>query len=105
LLEGILSRGDRRIADAIELAWQRGARMESWMENFKAERWWQALADVGVDCETALHAPYEVNARLPWDHLNIKYGRTFLEKEQNRSVVQLSSMAMQSESSRSDFGK
>jgi hypothetical protein len=93
LLEGVLSRGDRRIADAIELARQRGARMESWMENFKAERWWQALADVGVDYETALHTPYELNARLPWDHLNIKYGRTFLEKEQNRSVVQLSAMA------------
>jgi radical SAM superfamily enzyme YgiQ (UPF0313 family) len=93
LLEGVLSRGDSRIADAIELAWQRGARMESWMENFKAERWWQALADVGVDYETALHTPYELNARLPWDHLNIKYGRAFLEKEQNRSVVQLSAMA------------
>lgn len=93
LLEGVLSRGDRRIADAIELAWKRGARMESWFENFKADRWWQAMADVGVDYESALHRPYDLHDRLPWDHLNIKYGRTFLEKEQNRSVVQLSAMA------------
>jgi hypothetical protein len=34
-----------------------------------------------------------LNDKLPWDHLNVKYGRTFLEKEQNRSVVQLAAMA------------
>jgi hypothetical protein len=34
-----------------------------------------------------------VNAKLPWDHVNVKYGRTFLEKEQARSVVQLEAMA------------
>ncbi|MCA9203976.1 MAG: TIGR03960 family B12-binding radical SAM protein [Planctomycetales bacterium] len=93
LLEGVLSRGDRRVADGIELAWRRGARMESWSENFDGTRWWEALADVGVNAEQMAHTPYELNDRLPWDHLNIKYGRTFLEKEQNRSVVQLEAMA------------
>jgi radical SAM family uncharacterized protein len=93
LLEGVLSRGDRRAADAIELAWRRGARMDSWTEHFQPERWWTALADCGLDVATMLHTPYEVGQRLPWDHLNVKYGRTFLEKEQNRSVVQLTSMA------------
>ena len=40
-----------------------------------------------------IHEPYELTARLPWDHLNVKYGRTFLEKEQTRSLAQLESMA------------
>lgn len=93
LLEGVLSRGDRRIADAIELAWRRGARMDSWRERFDAERWWTALADAGIDYETALHKPYEIGDRLPWDHVNVKYGRRFLEKEQQRSVTQLADMA------------
>ena len=93
LLEGVLSRGDRRIGQAIELAWQRGARLESWSEHFNAERWWQALADAGIDCETALHKPYELGDRLPWDHVNVKYGREFLEKEQTRSAAQLQAMA------------
>ena len=43
LLEGIVSRGDRRAADAIELAWKRGARLDSWTENLDAGRWWKAL--------------------------------------------------------------
>jgi len=93
LLEGVLSRGDRRIADAIELAWQRGARMDSWRERFDADRWWKALADAGIDYEAALHRPYEIGDRLPWDHVNVKYGRRFLEKEQQRSVTQLADMA------------
>ncbi len=93
LLEGVLSRGDRRVAEGIELAWRRGARLDSWSELFDGPRWWQALADAGVDLETVAHKPYELHDRLPWDHLNVKYGRTFLEKEQTRSVVQLANMA------------
>jgi len=93
LLEGVLSRGDRRVAEAIELAWRRGARMESWSEQFDADRWWKALADSGIDCETALHEPYEIGDRLPWDHVNVKVGRAFLEREQQRSVTQLTAMA------------
>lgn len=93
LLEGVLSRGDRRVADAIELVWKRGGRMDSWSENFNGQRWWQALDDVGIDVDQMIHEPYDVNDRLPWDHLNVKYGRQFLEKEQTRSVVQLESMA------------
>jgi radical SAM superfamily enzyme YgiQ (UPF0313 family) len=93
LLEGVLSRGDRRVAEAIELAWQRGARMDSWREQFQPDRWWTALADTGIDVERLLHEPYALHDRLPWDHVNVKYGRHFLEKEQSRSVVQLESMA------------
>ncbi|MEQ8790145.1 MAG: TIGR03960 family B12-binding radical SAM protein [Pirellulaceae bacterium] len=93
LLEGILSRGDRRMADVIELAWRRGARMDSWSENFNARRWWEAMHDCGIDIDQTIHQPYDINDKLPWDHVNIKYGRTFLEKEQTRSVLQLTAMA------------
>ncbi len=92
LLEGVLSRGDRRVGKAIELAWQRGARLDSWTEQFNPKRWWQALEDTGYDI-AKIHEAYELSDRLPWDHLNIKMGRTYLEKEQNRAVVQLESMA------------
>lgn len=93
LLEGVLSRGDRRTCDAIELAWQRGARMDGWTENLDPTRWWQALHDCNIDIERQLHEPYELMAKLPWDHVNVKYGREYLEKEQNRSVLQLTAMA------------
>lgn len=93
LIEGVLSRGDRRVAEAVELVWQRGARMDSWRERFDPPRWWQALADAGLDVQQLLHTPYELDAPLPWDQLCVKTGREFLRKEQVRSVEQLQTLA------------
>jgi radical SAM family uncharacterized protein len=93
LLEGILTRGDRRVAGALELAWRRGARLDSWFENLKPDLWWQAVTDCGLVADDVLHQPFEIGSRLPWDHLNVKKGRQFLEKEQNRANVQLAAMA------------
>lgn len=93
MLEGVLSRGDRRIADVIETAWRNGARLDSWYEHFTPARWWDAMRTVGLDPLATLHKPYELLDRLPWDHINVKKGRTFLEKEQQRAVVQLQEMA------------
>jgi radical SAM superfamily enzyme YgiQ (UPF0313 family) len=93
MLEGVISRGDRRMSAAVELAYRRGARMESWFEHNRPELWWQALADTGVDVEATLHRPVPIGDRLPWDHINVKKGRAYLEKEQNRAVVQLAAMA------------
>lgn len=93
MLEGLLSRGDRRVADGIELAWRRGARHDSWYERIRPELWWGAMADAGVDAQAVIHSSQPLDARLPWDHINVKKGRTFLEKEQSRALVQLAAMA------------
>ncbi len=98
MLEGLLSRGDRRMGQVIELAWRRGARLDSWGERLDANLWWQALADVGqgragMDFHSLVHRASALGDRLPWDHINVKKGRTYLEKEQLRSVVQLDAMA------------
>lgn len=93
LLEGVLSRGDRRTGQAIRLAWQRGARMDGWTEHLDPQRWWQAIEDAGIDIEQQVHQSYPLMSKLPWDHVNVKFGRAYLEKEQSRSVVQLDAMA------------
>jgi radical SAM superfamily enzyme YgiQ (UPF0313 family) len=93
LLEGVLSRGDRRVSDAVELAWRRGSRLDSWREHLNPRLWWDVLTETGIDVEATVHRPYPLDARLPWDHINVKKGRVYLEKEQNRSVLQLTEMA------------
>ncbi|WP_146598543.1 TIGR03960 family B12-binding radical SAM protein [Novipirellula aureliae] len=93
LLEGVLSRGDRRTGQAIRLAWERGARMDGWTEYLDPSRWWQALEDAGIDVERQVHDDYEVMSKLPWDHVNVKFGRDYLVKEKGRSTVQLAAMA------------
>ncbi len=98
MLEGLLSRGDRRLAEVVELAWRRGARLDSWAERLDAVLWWKALADAGqgragMDFASIVHRPSALGDRLPWDHINVKKGRTYLEKEQLRAVAQLEAMA------------
>ena len=92
LLEGVLCRGDRRLGEAIEAAWRRGARFDAWRERLQSELWWEVFDELGIDVEQTLHRPYPLEARLPWDHIKIRQGRSHLEREWNRSVVQLSEM-------------
>jgi len=94
LLEGVLCRGSRRTGEVIELAWRRGARFDAWNEKLQPELWWQALSETGIDVEPALHLPYPADARFPWDHICIHQGRAYLEREQERSVAQLSQMCI-----------
>ncbi len=93
LLEGILTRGDRRVAAALEEAWRRGARLDAWTEHFDARLWWGAFEDLGIDVPFYSQRPRPVEEVLPWDHIHVKKGREYLAKEQNRSVVQLTAMA------------
>jgi len=93
LLEGVLTRGDRRIGPAVEEAWRRGCRLDGWRECFQPEIWWQTFADLGIDVSWYSHRSRPMSEVLPWDHVNVKKGREYLEKEQQRSVIQLQVMA------------
>jgi hypothetical protein len=93
LLEGVLTRGDRRVAAALEEAWRGGCRLDGWRECFKPDVWWQTFADLGIDPAFYSQRSRAVDEVLPWDHVNVKKGREYLEKEQNRSLVQLQVMA------------
>jgi radical SAM family uncharacterized protein len=93
LLEGVLTRGDRRVAVALEEAWRRGCRLDGWKECFKPAVWWQTFADLGLDTTWYSQRSRPMSEMLPWDHVNVKKGREYLEKEQQRSVTQLQVMA------------
>lgn len=93
LLEGILTRGDRRVAPALEEAWRRGCRLDGWRECFKPDIWWQTFSDLGIDPAWYSQRTRPIDELLPWDHVNVKKGREYLEKEQRRSLVQLEVMA------------
>src|SRR4051794_18014972 len=69
-VEGLLSRGDRRVGAVIEEVWRQGGIMDGWSEHFSYDRWMQACTAVGVDVDwytTRERTELEV---LPWDHLD-----------------------------------
>jgi radical SAM family uncharacterized protein len=74
LIEGLLSRGDRRVGAVIRKVWEAGGRFDGWSEHFSYERWVNACADVLTDLGVSL-AWYTTRERderevLPWDHLD-----------------------------------
>jgi radical SAM superfamily enzyme YgiQ (UPF0313 family) len=93
LLEGILTRGDRRVSPALEEAWRRGARLDAWKECIQPALWWRTFEDLGIDVAWYVHRARPMSELLPWDHVNVKKGREYLEKEQERSLMQLQVMA------------
>jgi radical SAM family uncharacterized protein len=82
VVEGLLSRGDRRVAKVIRAAWADGARFDGWSEFFSFERWERcaaaALAPDGIDLDwyTTRQRPY--GEILPWDHLDAGLDRDWL---------------------------
>jgi radical SAM family uncharacterized protein len=93
MLEGILTRGDRRVSPALEEAWRQGARLDAWTEHFQPKIWWKAFDDLGIDVGFYSQRDRPIEEVLPWDHILVKKGRDYLAKEQNRSVLQLEAMA------------
>lgn len=83
-LEGVLSRADRRIADVVEKAYRRGAIFASWMDHFSIDPWLESLAECGLTAEEFTGAR-ELDAPLPWDHLNAGVSREFLLRERRRA--------------------
>ncbi|MET7303160.1 TIGR03960 family B12-binding radical SAM protein [Embleya sp. NPDC005575] len=73
-IEGLLSRGDRRIGRVIRAVWEDGGRFDGWSEHFSYDRWVRcadkALADEPVDLDWYTTREREWNEVLPWDHLD-----------------------------------
>jgi radical SAM family uncharacterized protein len=66
-LEGVLSRGDRRLAPALIEAHRRGARFDAWSEHFSLPRWLDAFAATGIDPDAYALRERARDEALPWD--------------------------------------
>jgi radical SAM family uncharacterized protein len=74
LIEGLLSRGDRRVGAVIEAVWRDGGRFDGWSEHFSYERWTRCAAEAleprGVDLAWFTTRERDGDEVLPWDHLD-----------------------------------
>ncbi len=90
ILEGVLSRGDRRVGRALELAVEKGCRFDGWSDQLRFDRWLEALTEAGLDPADYLRArdPGEI---LPWDHIDAGVDKRFLLAERDKSRQGLAS--------------
>ncbi len=84
-LEGMLARGDRRLGEVIHGAYRRGARFDSWDECLDLDAWSEALEEAAVDPALFL-GTIPIDARLPWDHIDVGLAPGFLAREYRKSV-------------------
>ena len=82
VIEGLLSRGDRRVGAVIEQAWRTGAMFDGWSEHFDYDRWVAAcevaLAGTGVSLDWFTTRERDYDEVLPWDHLDSGLDRDWL---------------------------
>ena len=81
ILEGVLARGDRKVAKVIKKAYEKGCLFDSWTEGFKNELWMEAFEECGVDIDFYTIRKRELDEVFPWDFIDIGVTRAFLERE------------------------
>jgi hypothetical protein len=81
VFEGFLSRGDRRVANAVERAWRNGAKFDAWMEHFKEDVWTEAMAAEGLEPSFYTHRKRTIDEIFPWEHLDLAITKKFLTQD------------------------
>jgi radical SAM superfamily enzyme YgiQ (UPF0313 family) len=79
-LEGIFSRGDRRLAAVIERAFRAGCRFDGWQEQFKPGLWRQAFEQCGIEPQRYLRAR-PLDEILPWDFIDVGIPKEYFVEE------------------------
>jgi len=78
ILEAFIAKGNRRTAQVIYKAWQKGARFEQWADKFGNDIWSQAIKESGLDLDFFVYREIPQNEILPWEHLNFGVSKSDL---------------------------
>ena len=81
VLEGVLARGDRKVAAVIEEAYRQGAIYDSWSEYFNHDIWMKAFETCGVDIDFYTTRERSLDEVFPWDFIDAGVTKDFLKRE------------------------
>ena len=85
LLEGVMSRGDRRLGKVIHRAWQLGCLFDAWTDQFSFDKWMQSFDECGIDPNDYTRER-SVDEALPWGHIETGVSLDFLKREYERAL-------------------
>lgn len=86
VLEGVLARGDRRVAAVLEEAYHKGALYDSWSEHFHNEIWMEAFDTCGVDIGFYTTRERGLDEIFPWDFIDAGVTKEFLKREWQNAI-------------------
>ncbi len=85
LVEAVLARGDKKLSKAIELAYLKGCRFDSWSEHFNFDAWIEAFNEAGIKVEDYTRA-FSTTEELPWDFIDAGVTKQYLIKEYEKAL-------------------
>ena len=85
VLEGVLARGDRKVADVIQYVYEHGQTFDAWGEYYHQEKWDEAFAACGVDPDFYVCRTREEDEIFPWDFIHAGVTKDFLLREWHRA--------------------
>ncbi len=87
VLEGVLARGDRKVAAVIEEAYKNGALYDSWSESFRNDIWMKAFETCGVDIDFYTTRERSLDEVFPWDFIDTGVSKDFLKREWQQALA------------------
>lgn len=86
ILEGVLARGDRKVAQSVYEAYKSGCLFDSWTEYFDYEKWLEAFEKTGVDIDFYTTRPRDLDEVFPWDFIDIGVTKDFMKREWKNAI-------------------
>ena len=84
-IEAVLARGDRRLADALELACREGFMFDSWDEYFDYDKWLSVFERTGIDPAFYANRAFGEDEILPWDIIDCGVSKEFFLRERKKA--------------------
>ena len=84
--EGFLSRGDRRLGQVVQRAWELGCTFDAWQDRHHHDRWLQAFEEAGLDPDFYNHRTRADHEIFPWEHIDVAVHRKFLLQDYQMSL-------------------
>jgi radical SAM family uncharacterized protein len=88
VVEGLASRGDRRIGAVIERVWRAGGVFQEWSECFDLTLWQDAMAAEGLSFDWYVFRHRNEHEVLPWDHISAGLHHDFLWQDWQEALAE-----------------
>lgn len=85
-VEAVFARGDRRLAQSIIKAWEKGCRFDGWSEHFNYDKWIESFNETNIDGDFYALRNRSFDEILPWDFINPGVSKKYLFKEFEKSL-------------------
>lgn len=88
VLEGILARGDRKVADVIYMAYKKGCIYDAWGEYYRHDIWMECFERCGLSVDFYTTRERSLDERFPWDFIDCGVTKEFLQREWQRALLE-----------------